>query len=58
MKILKKNEKFKKTKIGNDFDAKMPQKLKMKGKMTFFSDKIYYKIEIDLLMMRIWYENN
>ena len=56
MKSLK-NEKLKMTKIGNDFDAKMPQKWKMKGKMTFFSDKIYYKIEIDLLMMRIWYEN-
>ena len=32
-------------------------KMKMKGKMTFFSDKIYYKIKIDPLMMRIWYEN-
>ena len=56
MKILK-NEKLKMTKIGNDFDAKMPQKWKMKGKMTFFSDKIFYKIKIDPLMMRIWYEN-
>ena len=56
MKSLK-NEKFKMTKIGNDFDAKMPQKLKMKGKMTFFSDKIFYKLKIDPLMIWIWYEN-
>ena len=33
------------------------KKLKMKGKMTFFSDKVFYKIKIDPLMMRIWYEN-
>ena len=28
----------------------------MKGKMNFFSDKVFYKIKIDPLM-KIWYEN-
>ena len=56
MKSLK-NEKFKMTKIGNDFDAKMPQKIENERKNDLFSDKIFYKIKIDPLMMRIWYEN-
>ena len=47
MKSLK-NEKFKMTKIGNDFDAKMPQKLKMKGKMTFSVTKFSTKLKLTL----------
>ena len=40
------------TKIRNDFEAKC-LKIGIERKMTFFGDKIFYKIKIDPLMMRI-----
>ena len=48
MKSLKKNEKFKKTKIGNDFDAKMRKKWKWKEKWPFLVTKFTTKLKLTL----------
>ena len=47
MKSLK-NEKLKMTKIGNDFDAKMPQKIENERKMTFLVTKFSTKLKLTL----------